>query len=1038
MKNPRNNTVKTFIIVAVILATTLLQVSTAAGLDSYQRLDRVGDRLTQGVAETTIPYIDSDDGYFYIVRGSQTGTVPRSPLATPSSYNINYGTPLGTDSLSNLSSSDDVYWNARSSPSAMNAYYPSSYNLIDSTKLKNGSLIEVDANDSQYMSFESYGQYALNFTGSYYVDAGSAASLDITGSFTIEFRMKWTSRPSSGTENHDIVSKYGGGYGYRVYFTMDQYGSVNLYGRVRSSSYEVSTSFTPTLGTWYHIAFVNNNGYLYLYLAGNRQSSRSAINPGSTTSSFGIGESESPFNAKYSVDELAVWKVAKWTGFSFQVPTTPYMGTESNLAGLWHMNDGYGTTVKDSSPNSNQGTATSTPVWVSGQFGSTKNVELEFSGISNTVPFLGNLTWMTDLSVNASSVSITIQLFNYTLRDYPTSGNGFLTYTSSATPNVDETKTQTITINPNHFRNSTTGAWRIKITGKLTAGHFTLNADLVRYSTFNKAATDLEFVSTLSDYLNIRPALSALNVTVEVKCNVTSAVCNMYFYNYSRSAYVLKDTFAVSMTDVMRSVNITSRMADYVSSATGEMKIKLNSTYAATYVGSIDLIQWALKYNEPKWELKWTIDYRTTTPKTDITKLSIRTKANLSRTADTAYLSIYNHSSSSWTPVMNANFTSALARWYNTTQPSDINRFIRADGDLNVTLYISDTNWTTTRSYTDQLAIYVYSSTPDTIPPARIIDLAPATTTATSITLTWTAAGDDLWYGTVTGYVLKYSKSGPITNATWDSSITFPQSWIPLPSGRLETHIVTGLESGTQYWFAIKAFDEVPNNSTISNTISEYTTDITPPAPITDLAAINPTANSIILSWTAPGDDANNGTVSGYIVKYSTTGSITDQNWDSATTYPQSWTPLQAGGNETQTIYGLTPNTQYWFAVRAFDETPNYGATSNSPTGTTATGNGGDLGQGEPPLNLALIIIPVGLGGLAVGALCIRIAVTRSKQTQRSPFKRRTELTEPVSKPKLREYVGEGGVVPQPPKKAKFEEKEENISRQEGAGESSK
>jgi hypothetical protein len=1032
LKNPRNNTVKTFIIVAVILATTLLQVSPAAGLDSYQRLDRVGDSLTQGVAETTIPYIDSDDGYFYVVRGSPTGTVPRSPLATPSSYNINSGTLLGTDSLSNLSSSDDVYWNARSSPSAINAYYPSSYNLIDSTKLKSGSLSEVNANDSQYMSFESYGQYALNFTGSYYVDAGSAASLDITGSFTIEFRMKWTSRPSSGTENHDIVSKYGGGYGYRVYFTMDQYGSVNLYGRVRSSSYEVSTSFTPTLGTWYHVAFVNNNGYLYLYLNGNRQSSRSATNPGSTTSSFRIGESESPFNAKYSVDELAVWKVAKWTGSSFQVPTTPYTGTESNLAGLWHMNDGYGTTVKDSSPNSNQGTATSTPVWVSGQFGSTKNVEVEFSGIGNTVPFLGNLTWMTDLSVNASSVSITVQLFNYTLRDFPTSGNGFLTYTSSATPNVDETKTQTITINPNHFRNSTTGAWRIKITGKLTTGHFALNADLVGYSTFNKAATDLEFVSTLSDYSNIRPALSALNVTIEVRCNVTSAVYNLYLYNYSRSAYVLKDTFAVSMTDVKRSVSVASRMADYVSSATGEMKIKLNSTYAATYVGSIDLIQWALKYNEPKWEIQWRVDYKTAIPRTDITKLSVRMKANLSRTADIAHLSIYNYSSSSWTPVANENYTSMLTRWYNTTQPSDINMFIRADGYLNATIYVFDTNWTTVRSYTDLLAVYVYSSSPDTIPPVRIINLDPSDRTATSITLTWTATGDELWYGTATGYELKYSKSGPITNASWDSSITFPQSWAPLPSGSLEIHIVSGLESGTQYWFAIKAYDEVLNNSTISNTVSASTVDITPPAAITDLVAVNATANSIILSWTAPGDDANNETVSGYVAKYSTTGPITDQNWDSAVTYSQSWTPLQADNNETQTVYGLSSNTQYWFAVRAFDETPNYGAASNSPTATTE--NGGN----QSPLNLALIILPVGLGGLAVGALGIRIAMTRSKQTQKSPFKRRTELPEPVSKPKLREYVGEGGVVPQPPKKAKFEEKEENISRQEGAGESSK
>jgi hypothetical protein len=1041
LKNPRRKTCNTLIVIALILAITLTQASPVLGLESYQRLDRVpnSDRLIQGVVEPefppTLPYIDSDDGLFYIVRGSQTGTVTRSLLATPSSYSVNAGTLLGPSSLSNLSTSDDIHWNVVSSPLALNAYSPTSYNLIDSTQLKAGSLSDVNVNDSQYMSFESYGQNALNFTGSYYIDAGNTASLRITGSFTIEFRIKWTSIPSV-TETHNIVSKYTSSAGYRVTYSMTSAGLVTVTGRVRTSSSnydDVSlTPFTPTIGSWYHIAFVNSNGNLHIYRDGGQHNNANGSNPASYTSTFIIGASGGTFGSTYCVDELAVWRVAKWTGSSFTVPTTAYTGAESNLAGLWHMNEGHGSTVKDSSPNSNLGTASASPVWVPGYgFAATKNLEVEFSGTSNTSPFLNSLTWTTDLGWNASSVSVTIQLFNYTLRDYPTSGEGFLAYTSSATPDVDEAKTQTITLNPNHFRNSTTGTWKIKITGKLAASHFTLNADLVKYSTLDRARTESEFVATISD-VNIRTGISKLNVTVEVKSNLTSVIQSLYLYNYTKNAYVLRSSFVAGMTDVISSINITSGAASYIS-PTGEMRVKLNSSWSEIYITGIDLVQWTLRYEEPKWEVQWRVDYRTTTPKADITKLSVKTKANLSRTADAAYLSFYDYSGGSWTPTVDANYSSIQTRWYNTTELSDISRFIRMDGYLNITMYAFDTNWTTIRSYTDLLAVYVGSSAPDTSPPARIIDLAPSGATPNSITLTWTATGDDLGYGTALGYVLKYSTLGPITNSTWDSSATFPQTWTPLPAGRLETYTVTGLESGTQYWFALKTYDENMNNSTISNTPNAYTVDITPPAPITDLIASNSTANSIILTWTATGDDDYSGTVTGYEVKYTTSGQITQLNWDSATTYTQSWTPLTTGSGEVHIISGLDPSTQYWFAVKAYDETPNLGGISNSPTETTKAASGGNS-EGEP-FNIALIIIPVAFGGLAVGALGVRVAKGRSGKSEKSPFKKRTKLPERVSPPKLREYVGESGVIPQPPRKAKFEDEERNSSRQKEEGE---
>jgi len=221
--------------------------------------------------------------------------------------------------------------------------------------------------------------------------------------------------------------------------------------------------------------------------------------------------------------------------------------------------------------------------------------------------------------------------------------------------------------------------------------------------------------------------------------------------------------------------------------------------------------------------------------------------------------------------------------------------------------------------------------TTDAFPPAPITDLATSNPTATSISLTWTAPGDNGTLGTATGYVVKYSTSGPIDASNWDSATTYSQSWTPQPAGSMETYEITGLSGDTTYWFAVMAFDEVPNYSDISNSPSGTTTDIVPPAAISDLAISNPTATSLTLTWTAPGDNGMQGTATGYIVKYSTKGPITAENWNCAKTYCQSWTPLAGGNTESHVVTGLRPNTKYWFAIKAYDEVPNYGSVSNSP-----------------------------------------------------------------------------------------------------------
>lgn len=111
--------------------------------------------------------------------------------------------------------------------------------------------------------------------------------------------------------------------------------------------------------------------------------------------------------------------------------------------------------------------------------------------------------------------------------------------------------------------------------------------------------------------------------------------------------------------------------------------------------------------------------------------------------------------------------------------------------------------------------------------------------------------------------------------------------------------------------------------------------DIVPPAAIKDLAVSDVRTTSITLSWTAPGDDGNEGTASWYDVRYSTSV-ITEANWNSATKVEDVPRPKAAGSSESFTVAGLQPNTLYYFAIKTADEVPNWSKLSNIAYGRTS------------------------------------------------------------------------------------------------------
>jgi hypothetical protein len=69
--------------------------------------------------------------------------------------------------------------------------------------------------------------------------------------------------------------------------------------------------------------------------------------------------------------------------------------------------------------------------------------------------------------------------------------------------------------------------------------------------------------------------------------------------------------------------------------------------------------------------------------------------------------------------------------------------------------------------------------------------------------------------------------------------------------GREPSCVVSGLIEQTTYHFKVRAFDEVPNYSILSNVASITMPDLIPPSPPTELVVSNATSKSLMITWNA-------------------------------------------------------------------------------------------------------------------------------------------------------------------------------------------
>lgn len=224
----------------------------------------------------------------------------------------------------------------------------------------------------------------------------------------------------------------------------------------------------------------------------------------------------------------------------------------------------------------------------------------------------------------------------------------------------------------------------------------------------------------------------------------------------------------------------------------------------------------------------------------------------------------------------------------------------------------------------------------DTIPPSLVSDLIVDSVSSSTISLSWTAPGDDSGFGRASYYDIRFSVLPIYSEIDWFYSARLTGEPAPVPAGTHQSLTVTGLTPDRHFYFALKAGDEITNWSALSDQVPATTApaEIIPPAAITDLTLGEVTFSTVELIWTAPGDDGDSGTASAYDVRYNVYP-IAERNWQDNFAVPFPPKPAPAGTQQSMIVRNLTPFAIYHFAIKTGDEIPNWSPVSNEVTAIT-------------------------------------------------------------------------------------------------------
>jgi hypothetical protein len=334
--------------------------------------------------------------------------------------------------------------------------------------------------------------------------------------------------------------------------------------------------------------------------------------------------------------------------------------------------------------------------------------EIEFTGTSNTESW-NKFVWSIDSAWTTGSVTATIQVYNYTgAGGYPTSSDGFKSYTSNSAANTDETVTQTITTNPTQFRNST-GYWKIKVRGiKTTLTQFDFKVDWIEFKPTHYIEYTVSTEFLFSGMTTNTPA--QLNFTVVSEYDNSNVSVAIQVWDYSSSVYVTSGqgylTYASIGSNETRLLSISTNPQFY--SSNGNAKIKVTGVKTTT-------TQYQQKTNQAKLQYKYnsspTYDYvlRVSNQGSDSWKIRLKaySQSNIAR-LNNCTLNFHNSTDGTSHQILITNgiYTQQTGSWYD----------LKASATFYVSMILQASD-----SQASQILVYLEILTPNKTTYARYV-----------------------------------------------------------------------------------------------------------------------------------------------------------------------------------------------------------------------------------------------------------------------------------------------------------------------------
>jgi len=387
-------------------------------------------------------------------------------------------------------------------------YNPSSYTLLGSTKYVSGVTADLTTDNSVYMIFKSYSS-AFSSQPLY----SHSEVTTIAG--TPYYQLRLSSADTSGT-------------------TFSASAATTGRKLLAKSVYSLSgiTSVPASIWTLYYRAYKTGSDSQILAHCDADILIRKADNTVRTTFATGVANSPNLNRDTYTtVSATYVWNSYTVVDDTDYLEVDYYAHVTSSQSGrnVYLRVDDSSLAITDQTRITNL------------SFPNQFTVEVELAGSGNTQNWL-SLTWTLDNAFTMGDVNVTLQLYNHNIGLYPASGDGYVAYVSGSTPNVDETRNQTITVNPAYYRNST-GEWKMKITGvKQASSPVNLKIDRAEYKTTAVGIYRLDVNNDFTIDLSTLPLNYIHSIEMTVRYNATQNGERWFLKAYNWTALSFSDS----------------------------------------------------------------------------------------------------------------------------------------------------------------------------------------------------------------------------------------------------------------------------------------------------------------------------------------------------------------------------------------------------------------------------------------------------------------------------------------------------------------